>query len=157
MVASRSRAGIVPLCWALVSEATPQLLCPVLSPQCNKDPEVLECVQRKDTELLKGLEHKSWEERLRELGLFSLEKRRLRGDLITRCKHLEGVKSGLFFHSSFEKENFSRGNLNQDPNYWIQVHRLEHGDGGILDLDDILCDVADDKDRVTDDSNKLLI
>uniref|UniRef100_A0A2I3GBH3 Par-3 family cell polarity regulator n=1 Tax=Nomascus leucogenys TaxID=61853 RepID=A0A2I3GBH3_NOMLE len=35
-----------------------------------------------------------------------------------------------------------------DPNYWIQVHRLEHGDGGILDLDDILCDVADDKDRL---------
>ncbi|EPY87706.1 hypothetical protein CB1_000225005 [Camelus ferus] len=38
----------------------------------------------------------------------------------------------------------------QDPNYWIQVHRLEHGDGGILDLDDILCDVADDKDRKTE-------
>ena len=37
----------------------------------------------------------------------------------------------------------------KDPNYWIQVHRLEHGDGGILDLDDILCDVADDKDRIT--------
>ncbi|XP_047377475.1 partitioning defective 3 homolog isoform X12 [Sciurus carolinensis] len=36
----------------------------------------------------------------------------------------------------------------EDPNYWIQVHRLEHGDGGILDLDDILCDVADDKDRL---------
>ncbi|XP_023608002.1 partitioning defective 3 homolog isoform X12 [Myotis lucifugus] len=36
----------------------------------------------------------------------------------------------------------------QDPSYWIQVHRLEHGDGGILDLDDILCDVADDKDRL---------
>ncbi|XP_045442272.1 partitioning defective 3 homolog isoform X25 [Pipistrellus kuhlii] len=35
-----------------------------------------------------------------------------------------------------------------DPSYWIQVHRLEHGDGGILDLDDILCDVADDKDRL---------
>lgn len=40
----------------------------------------------------------------------------------------------------------------QDPNYWIQVHRLEHGDGGILDLDDILCDVADDKDRVSTNS-----
>ncbi|KQK78571.1 hypothetical protein AAES_113829 [Amazona aestiva] len=37
--------------------------------------------------------------------------------------------------------------MEKDPNYWIQVHRLEHGDGGILDLDDILCDVADDKDR----------
>ncbi|XP_049632360.1 partitioning defective 3 homolog isoform X3 [Suncus etruscus] len=36
----------------------------------------------------------------------------------------------------------------KDPNYWIQVHRLEHRDGGILDLDDILCDVADDKDRL---------
>ncbi|XP_003903594.2 partitioning defective 3 homolog isoform X25 [Papio anubis] len=36
----------------------------------------------------------------------------------------------------------------KDPSYWIQVHRLEHGDGGILDLDDILCDVADDKDRL---------
>ncbi|XP_060778464.1 partitioning defective 3 homolog isoform X4 [Neoarius graeffei] len=36
----------------------------------------------------------------------------------------------------------------KDPAYWIQVHRLEHGDGGILDLDDVLCDVADDKDRL---------
>lgn len=37
----------------------------------------------------------------------------------------------------------------QDPSYWVQVHRLEHGDGGILDLDDMLCDVVDDKDRVS--------
>ncbi|KAM7390781.1 hypothetical protein PAMA_008799 [Pampus argenteus] len=36
----------------------------------------------------------------------------------------------------------------KDPSYWVQVHRLEHGDGGILDLDDVLCDVADDKDRL---------
>ncbi|XP_067233434.1 partitioning defective 3 homolog isoform X6 [Chanodichthys erythropterus] len=36
----------------------------------------------------------------------------------------------------------------KDPGYWIQVHRLEHGDGGILDLDDVLCDVAEDKDRL---------
>lgn len=46
--------------------------------------------------------------------------------------------------------------LIQDPNYWIQVHRLEHGDGGILDLDDILCDVADDKDRVSSSPGKRL-
>ncbi|KAG7455243.1 hypothetical protein MATL_G00254540 [Megalops atlanticus] len=36
----------------------------------------------------------------------------------------------------------------KDPGYWLQVHHLEHGDGGILDADDVLCDVADDKDRL---------
>ncbi|KAJ3594502.1 hypothetical protein NHX12_003809 [Muraenolepis orangiensis] len=37
----------------------------------------------------------------------------------------------------------------QDSGYWLVVHRLEHGGGGgILDLDDVLCDVADDKDRL---------
>ncbi|XP_054621187.1 partitioning defective 3 homolog isoform X2 [Dunckerocampus dactyliophorus] len=36
----------------------------------------------------------------------------------------------------------------KEPSYWVQVHRLEHRDGGILDLDDVLCDVADDKDRL---------
>uniref|UniRef100_A0A674BNA5 Par-3 family cell polarity regulator alpha, b n=1 Tax=Salmo trutta TaxID=8032 RepID=A0A674BNA5_SALTR len=36
----------------------------------------------------------------------------------------------------------------KDASYWLQVHRLEHGDGGILDLDDLLSDVADDKDRL---------
>ena len=47
------------------------------SSQCRRDMDLSECVQRRDTRMIQGMEHLSYENRLRELRLFILEKRRL--------------------------------------------------------------------------------
>ncbi|KAJ7425787.1 hypothetical protein WISP_21731 [Willisornis vidua] len=83
---SRLEERVLSLC---SQESPPRVLPPALGPQRKKDVDLLEHSEE-DTEMLRGLQNLFYKDRLREMGLFSLEKKRLQGDLPAALWYLKG-------------------------------------------------------------------
>ena len=94
------------------------------SPGLVRDIQCLERVQRRATKLVRGMRNKSYEDRLKALGMNSHEKRRLRGDLIETYKILTG-KEKIDMEGFFQFADRDHGLRGHGLKLFVQRARTE--------------------------------
>lgn len=116
---SRDRDMIIPLYSVILR---PHLKCCLLFfPQFKKDKNRLKGVQMKATKMIKGLENLASDERRRNLCIFSMEKKRFKGDFITVFQYSKGgyIDDGVSF---FTKSHTERASNNAYKLHWEMFH-----------------------------------
>ena len=88
-MSNRSREVILPH-YSVLMRSHLEYCIHMWSPQYKTKIDLLERIQKRDTKMIQGMECLSYEERLKELGLYSLEKKGLQGDLIVDFQYLQG-------------------------------------------------------------------